>query len=85
MISFPCPFCRKKLSVKEALAGKKGKCPACGKGVVVPVPQPVSPAPDPPRRSPQGARDEDSVDLTLPPREPARPAGAEGTNPPYGP
>jgi serine/threonine protein kinase len=36
MIVFSCPACRKKLSVQEALAGKKGKCPHCGHAVAVP-------------------------------------------------
>lgn len=31
MISFDCPSCRKPLKVKDELAGKHGKCPACGK------------------------------------------------------
>jgi serine/threonine protein kinase len=36
MIHFACPSCRKKLGVKEDLAGKKGKCPGCGKAILVP-------------------------------------------------
>lgn len=36
MISFDCPGCGKKLSVKDELAGKKGKCPGCGQSLVVP-------------------------------------------------
>ena len=36
MISFQCPSCAKKLSVKEELAGKKGKCPQCRSTIVVP-------------------------------------------------
>ena len=28
-IKFPCPHCKKMLSVKEHLAGKKAACPAC--------------------------------------------------------
>ena len=36
MISFQCPSWRKKLSVKEELAGKKGKCPQCRSTIVVP-------------------------------------------------
>ncbi|MGE0608554.1 MAG: SUMF1/EgtB/PvdO family nonheme iron enzyme [Pirellulales bacterium] len=36
MISFACPACQKKLSVKPELAGKKGKCPQCRNAIVVP-------------------------------------------------
>ena len=31
-----CPGCKKRLKVKAALAGKKLKCPGCGKAVAVP-------------------------------------------------
>jgi hypothetical protein len=40
MISFQCPGCEKQITVKDELSGKKGKCPACGKGVTVPVVRP---------------------------------------------
>jgi WD40 repeat protein len=36
MLAFACASCRKKLSVADDLAGKKVRCPACGKVVVVP-------------------------------------------------
>src|SRR2546423_1487948 len=32
-----CAACRKKLTVKDALAGKKGRCPHCGQAVEVPA------------------------------------------------
>jgi hypothetical protein len=35
-IKFSCPHCKKGLSVKEHLAGKKGICPDCKKMLVVP-------------------------------------------------
>jgi hypothetical protein len=35
-----CPACDKALKVKEELAGKKVKCPGCGKPVPVPAPEP---------------------------------------------
>jgi hypothetical protein len=37
-IKFNCPNCHKLLAVKEHLAGKKVKCPACQKPLVIPVP-----------------------------------------------
>jgi hypothetical protein len=40
-ISFSCP-CGKKLNVKDELAGKRGKCPACGE--LLTIPQPAKPA-----------------------------------------
>jgi serine/threonine protein kinase len=36
MIAITCSSCQKKLSVKDGLAGKKVKCPACGAIVAVP-------------------------------------------------
>ena len=36
MIAFACSACQAKLSVKDDLAGRKGKCPACSQPVVVP-------------------------------------------------
>src|SRR4051812_26418725 len=36
MISFACPVCNKQLKVKDVLAGKKGKCPGCGKPITIP-------------------------------------------------
>jgi len=41
-INFTCR-CGKQLKVDDKLAGKKGKCPACGAEVVVPVPPPPEP------------------------------------------
>src|SRR5262249_11159838 len=35
MIAQTCPFCQKKLSIKDELAGKKIKCPGCQKPVTV--------------------------------------------------
>jgi DNA-directed RNA polymerase subunit RPC12/RpoP len=32
-----CAACGKKLTVKSVFAGKKGKCPQCGKPVQVPA------------------------------------------------
>jgi len=35
-IPFTCPACNASFRVKEEMAGRKGKCPKCGAGVVVP-------------------------------------------------
>ena len=37
-IKFPCPNCKKPLKVKEELAGKRAKCPACQKILTIPKP-----------------------------------------------
>jgi hypothetical protein len=37
-IKFNCPECKKPLSVKEHLAGKKAKCPSCQKPITIPAP-----------------------------------------------
>ncbi|GIW82226.1 MAG: hypothetical protein KatS3mg105_4033 [Gemmatales bacterium] len=41
MISFQCPSCKKQLSVKDELAGRRGSCPQCKKPIVVPVPETI--------------------------------------------
>ena len=38
-LRFKCPHCKKPLSVKEHLAGKKAACPVCKKVLKIPVPQ----------------------------------------------
>jgi hypothetical protein len=48
MIKFKCPNCKKGLSVKEHLAGKTAKCPACAKPLKIPAPAPA-PAPSAPQ------------------------------------
>src|ERR1019366_5767499 len=89
MISFPCGNCNKQIKVKDELVGKKGKCPGCGRPVVIPALAAAAPArqvhsPDlaeertaPPNVSP--GREE----RTLPPKNPGQAekeslAGAEG-------
>ena len=37
-IKFKCPHCQRGLSVKEHLAGKTAKCPACKKALKIPAP-----------------------------------------------
>src|SRR5262249_54545527 len=36
MLTFTCPHCSRNLRVKDELAGKKAKCPACGQPVNTP-------------------------------------------------
>src|SRR5438270_4719024 len=40
-IHFRCPHCDKAVSVAETHAGKRGKCPGCGKPVQVPAAEPA--------------------------------------------
>lgn len=52
MIRFHCPHCGKAMTDKDEIAGKRGKCPRCGRVVAVPLASelPVSPPgtePDP--------------------------------------
>jgi serine/threonine protein kinase len=64
MISFACPSCQRKISVKDELAGKKGKCPGCGCALVVPLSvSATTGSPVQPRPANLDAR-------TLPPRAP---------------
>ncbi|HUW58641.1 MAG TPA: hypothetical protein VMZ92_18540 [Planctomycetota bacterium] len=39
--------CGKVLKVPEQHAGKRGKCPGCGKVLIVPMPEPKAPTPTP--------------------------------------
>ncbi len=38
MIDFACPECARKIKVKADMAGRKGKCPQCGKSLTIPAP-----------------------------------------------
>ena len=38
MIAFSCSSCGQSLKIKDEMAGRKGKCPQCGKPIQVPVP-----------------------------------------------
>ena len=38
-VKCPNPQCRRQYNLRDELAGKKGKCPACGKASVVRAPQ----------------------------------------------
>src|SRR6516164_5789128 len=45
-LKFSCPHCRKGIRVKEELAGKKAKCPACQQVLTIPtVTRSTSPSP----------------------------------------
>ncbi|HYT87166.1 MAG TPA: hypothetical protein VEL76_00470, partial [Gemmataceae bacterium] len=48
-IRFKCPnpTCKKALTVKDDLAGKKAACPACKKSLTIPRPQPAAQVPGP--------------------------------------
>lgn len=45
-----CPHCRKILTVADDHAGKRGRCPACGQAVAVPVPTTTLPDKEEPMR-----------------------------------
>jgi DNA-directed RNA polymerase subunit RPC12/RpoP len=55
MVAFQCTGCGKKLSAKEAMAGKKVKCPGCGQLMTVPVKAPVTSGDDMPTLAPKTA------------------------------
>jgi hypothetical protein len=38
MIAFCCPACQKKVSARDEQAGKKARCPGCGRAVSIPAP-----------------------------------------------
>src|SRR5579862_6230482 len=47
MLAFPCSHCEKRLRVRIELAGKRFKCPACGKAITAPAAaKPTAPAPN---------------------------------------
>ncbi|MBY0232808.1 MAG: hypothetical protein K2W96_26295, partial [Gemmataceae bacterium] len=47
-ISFACPKCHLKMTVPEAMAGKRGRCSKCKAAVVVPSPITAAVPPPPP-------------------------------------
>jgi serine/threonine protein kinase len=76
MITFACSACQKKLAVKDDLAGKKAKCPACGRVTAVPAGVAVGPGGEeqtsPAPRSDPGQQSQ----ATLP--SPGKPDGTDG-------
>lgn len=70
-IRFECPHCNRKLTVADALAGKRGKCPGCQQQVSIPASGQASPTPPPVKPEAKGK----------PPAPPARPMPAGKSNP----
>lgn len=61
-IKVTCGSCGREMNVKDALAGKKGKCPGCGGIIEVPMPEtPVEAAPEPPQTPPEPAAAEEEM------------------------
>ena len=77
-IKFECPGCHKKLTVADAMAGKRGKCPACQKQINVPAngatPPPASPASKPAAASKPGGPSAPPAPATKATRQASRPA-----------
>jgi hypothetical protein len=48
VVAFPCPGCAKRLKARANLAGKRVKCPQCGRAVPVPALRNGRAAPAPP-------------------------------------
>jgi hypothetical protein len=57
-ITVTCSSCERELKVKEELAGRKVKCPACGEAIAVPVPGSNADSEDRPRKKVRAAADE---------------------------
>ncbi len=64
-ITFPCPSCGARLTVREALAGKQGRCLKCKELVTVPAVQTQAKAPEPARKSNGTAAKPSLYDLRL--------------------
>lgn len=68
-LKLKCP-CGEKLTAPESAAGKRGKCPKCGKSFVIPRPKAAAPVPTP---QPPPADDQSSDDFGLDAPELAEP------------
>jgi serine/threonine protein kinase/CubicO group peptidase (beta-lactamase class C family) len=77
MIAFTCASCQVKLSVKDELAGKKGKCPSCGAPVAIPQAKLAAATTFSASRDGRDRNVEDPK--TLPPKAPAPAASEERT------
>src|SRR5262245_4875116 len=80
MIGFPCPGCGAQLKVKDELAGKRGKCPSCGKRMTVPADPSATAVP---ARRKGGRPGDSSPQLSPDPQEttPSVPQGDRSTTP----
>ena len=72
-IKFTCPHCKKLLSVKDHLAGKKGACPACKKVLTVPLESAPLASPSPPNSESASAAAGNPVAPKATPSNPAAP------------
>ena len=73
-IKFTCPHCKKVLSVKDHLAGKKGPCPSCKKIVTVPMQSAAAgPAQHAQRPVPTPTNGQTKPNEPKPPEKPAAP------------
>ena len=79
MINFRCEHCNRKLSVPDKHAGKKAKCPACRKLIVIPAPNHNSKH-QAQKSTNYGKTKLNSKLLDLPPLEKVSPQKADSTN-----
>src|SRR4029453_1019886 len=84
-VTFPCPFCGRRMGVPAELLGKQVRCPHCKQVVLAPAtvgpapttapppppPPPPPPAAPPPRRHPAPAPAPNPVPASPPPPAPA--------------
>lgn len=54
-VTFPCPFCTKKMAVGADMLGKKVRCPSCKQVVLAPADGGAPPPPPAPAAAPQAA------------------------------
>ncbi len=65
MIQLTCERCHRRLSVADTHAGKKGKCPHCGRPVLIPEPGPTPPGPAADSDKPEAASKWSAQDAAL--------------------
>ena len=93
-IQFNCPYCTTEIRVPDSAGGKRGQCPRCRTGILVPKvepkaapsPAPKTDAPQPARKKKASAREnliDDQPDFSgLPGAAAPAPAAAESPAPP---